>query len=187
MSYDGQSDDRGGAVGGLPRPTMLVAAALVAAVSGFYALTFRVNPDELGIVLRFGKFERQELPGLQSLRPWAIAYYIWGIRGYSNISGEYGVDNHIGYAARRAGKACGGVQLHVTDRDAFGPVRTGLAVVAAMPAVVPDLLGAGDVVGGEAEPARTDRCRGAEFRRHEHDPDGSQRDQNELSHVFLCA
>ena len=31
-----------------------------------------------------------------------------------------------------AGQDCGGVQLHVTDRDAFRPVRTGLAVLAAL-------------------------------------------------------
>ncbi len=31
-----------------------------------------------------------------------------------------------------AGRDCGGAQLHVTDRDAFRPVRTGLAVLATM-------------------------------------------------------
>jgi uncharacterized protein YbbC (DUF1343 family) len=31
-----------------------------------------------------------------------------------------------------AGQDCGGVQLHVTDREAFRPVRTGLAVLAAL-------------------------------------------------------
>jgi uncharacterized protein YbbC (DUF1343 family) len=31
-----------------------------------------------------------------------------------------------------AGQECGGVQLHVTDRDAFLPVRTGLTVLAAL-------------------------------------------------------
>jgi uncharacterized protein YbbC (DUF1343 family) len=31
-----------------------------------------------------------------------------------------------------AGRDCGGVQLHVTDREAFRPVRTGLAVLAAL-------------------------------------------------------
>ncbi len=31
-----------------------------------------------------------------------------------------------------AGRDCGGVQLHVTDRQAFRPVRTGLAVLAAL-------------------------------------------------------
>ncbi|HXG10139.1 MAG TPA: DUF1343 domain-containing protein [Gemmataceae bacterium] len=31
-----------------------------------------------------------------------------------------------------AGRTCGGVQIHVTDREAFQPVRTGLAVLAAL-------------------------------------------------------
>ena len=31
-----------------------------------------------------------------------------------------------------AGQDCGGVQLHVTDREAFRPVRTGLALLAAL-------------------------------------------------------
>ena len=34
--------------------------------------------------------------------------------------------------SKHAGKACAGVQLHVTDRDAFRPVRTGLAVLKAL-------------------------------------------------------
>jgi uncharacterized protein YbbC (DUF1343 family) len=34
-----------------------------------------------------------------------------------------------------AGRDCGGVQLHVTDRKAFLPVRTGLAVLAALRAL----------------------------------------------------
>jgi uncharacterized protein YbbC (DUF1343 family) len=33
---------------------------------------------------------------------------------------------------KHAGRTCGGLQLHVTDREAFRPVRTGLAVLAAM-------------------------------------------------------
>lgn len=59
----------------------------------------------------------QYIPGLQNLRPWAIAYYIWGIRGYSNIAGAYGVDNHIHWEARRAGKACGGLESYEEHVD----------------------------------------------------------------------
>ena len=32
--------------------------SVVCAVVAFYAFTFRVNPDELGVVMRFGKFDR---------------------------------------------------------------------------------------------------------------------------------
>jgi uncharacterized protein YbbC (DUF1343 family) len=37
-----------------------------------------------------------------------------------------------------AGQNCGGVQLHVTDPEAFRPVRTGLAVLAALRAEAPE-------------------------------------------------
>ncbi|MEZ5818415.1 MAG: FtsH protease activity modulator HflK [Hyphomicrobiaceae bacterium] len=49
---------------GLPGPLMLLIAAPIVALLGFYLLTFRVNPDELGVVMRFGEFVRQEPPGL---------------------------------------------------------------------------------------------------------------------------
>lgn len=57
------------------------------------------------------------VPGLQNLRPWAIAYYIWGIRGYTDISGRYGVDYHISYGARRHGKACGALETNEQHVD----------------------------------------------------------------------
>jgi membrane protease subunit HflK len=49
---------------GLPGPLMLIIAAVLVALFGFWAFTFRVNPDELGVVMRFGEFVRQEAPGL---------------------------------------------------------------------------------------------------------------------------
>lgn len=40
--------------------------------------------------------------------------------------------------SKHEGKACGGVQIHVTDREAFLPFRTGLAVVKALHDLYPD-------------------------------------------------
>jgi hypothetical protein len=45
---------------------------VLAALVGFYAFTFRVDPDELGIVLRFGKIGRQEPPGLHFRLPYPV-------------------------------------------------------------------------------------------------------------------
>jgi membrane protease subunit HflK len=57
---------------GLPGPLIaLLAAALVGLVC-FYAFAFRVNPDELGVVMRFGQFIRQEPPGLHFRLPYPI-------------------------------------------------------------------------------------------------------------------
>ncbi len=40
--------------------------------------------------------------------------------------------------SKHEGKACGGVQVHVTDREAFLPFRTGLAVVKTLHGLYPD-------------------------------------------------
>ncbi|MBU2582015.1 MAG: FtsH protease activity modulator HflK [Alphaproteobacteria bacterium] len=50
--------------GGLPGWTMFMIALVIAAIVGAYASVFIVKPDELGVVLRFGKYVRQEGPGL---------------------------------------------------------------------------------------------------------------------------
>jgi uncharacterized protein YbbC (DUF1343 family) len=39
---------------------------------------------------------------------------------------------------KHGGKACGGVQIHVTDRDAFEPVQTGIAIVKTAYEMYPD-------------------------------------------------
>jgi membrane protease subunit HflK len=57
---------------GLPASVAFLLAIVVAAVVGYYAFTFRVNPDELGVVMRFGKVVRQEPPGLHFRLPYPI-------------------------------------------------------------------------------------------------------------------
>ncbi len=57
---------------GVPGPLILLLSAVALAIVGFYAFTFTVRPDELGVVLRFGKFERQEPPGLHFRLPYPI-------------------------------------------------------------------------------------------------------------------
>src|SRR5215470_5874746 len=46
--------------------------AVIIAVAAFFAFTFRVDPDELGIVMRFGKPVRSEPPGLHFRLPYPI-------------------------------------------------------------------------------------------------------------------
>src|SRR3990172_4699099 len=57
---------------GMPRPLALLLAATLDAVVVFFAFTFRVNPDELGVVMPFGKVTRQEPPGLHFRMPYPI-------------------------------------------------------------------------------------------------------------------
>lgn len=59
----------GGRMGG---PFVGLIGIFLAAVIGFFGFTVRVNPDELGIVLRFGEYVRQLPPGLNFRLPYPI-------------------------------------------------------------------------------------------------------------------
>jgi uncharacterized protein YbaP (TraB family) len=50
------------------------------------------------------------IEGVEKLRPWAVAYFLWGIRGYNDVFSSHGVDNHLSYQARRMGKEVGGIE-----------------------------------------------------------------------------
>jgi len=58
--------------GGVPGPLLFLAAVAGCAVVAWYAFFFRVNPDELGVVMRFGQYVRQEPPGLHFRLPYPI-------------------------------------------------------------------------------------------------------------------
>lgn len=58
--------------GGMSGPFLALVGIVMAAVIGFFGFTFRVNPDELGVVLRFGKFVSQKPPGLNFRWPYPI-------------------------------------------------------------------------------------------------------------------
>ncbi|MFA5956688.1 FtsH protease activity modulator HflK [Hyphomicrobium sp.] len=66
----------GGIGGGVPKPFLFLIAMLILAGGVFYGFFYRVNPDEQGIVLRFGKFERWDPPGLH----WRLPYPIEEVR-----------------------------------------------------------------------------------------------------------
>lgn len=57
---------------GIPKSFLLLLGVLGLLAAAYYGFTFRVNPDEQGIVLRFGKFDRWEGPGLHYRLPYPI-------------------------------------------------------------------------------------------------------------------
>ena len=62
----------GGGGGGFNPLTLIIVLVVVAAFLGYNFFTFRVQPDELGVVLRFGAFDRQAQPGLNFRLPYPI-------------------------------------------------------------------------------------------------------------------
>src|SRR6476661_4645613 len=55
-----------------PDSFLVIAVVAVATIAAFFAFTFRVGPDEKGVVLRFGKVQREEWPGLHFRMPYPI-------------------------------------------------------------------------------------------------------------------
>lgn len=64
----------GGGLGGdgVPRGFMFLLGTIMLGAIAFYSLFFHVNPDEQGIVLRFGKFHHWEGPGLHFRMPYPV-------------------------------------------------------------------------------------------------------------------
>ena len=58
--------------GGVPRGFLFLIGVLASLLAAFFIFTFRVNPDEQGIVLRFGKFHHWEGPGLHFRMPYPV-------------------------------------------------------------------------------------------------------------------
>jgi len=58
--------------GGVPGPLLFLVAIVAGAIIAWQAFTFRVDPDELGVVMRFGAYTRQEPPGLHFRWPYPI-------------------------------------------------------------------------------------------------------------------
>src|SRR5262249_45826393 len=57
---------------GLPGSLLFLITVAITAIIAFFAFTFRVDPDELGVVMLFGKPVRTEPPGLHFRLPYPI-------------------------------------------------------------------------------------------------------------------
>ena len=90
--------------GGVNKSFMFLVTAIGLAALSFFLFTVRVNPDEVGVVLRFGKFEKQLPPGLNFRAPYPIDVIYKpkvtrvnrttvGFRGGS--SGQFGNNNDV--------------------------------------------------------------------------------------------
>ena len=58
--------------GGMSRPFLILIVLAGLAAVAFFGFTVRVDPDELGIVTRFGKYDRRLKPGLNYRLPYPV-------------------------------------------------------------------------------------------------------------------
>jgi uncharacterized protein YbaP (TraB family) len=85
--------------------------------------------EYFGNIWRFGK---HHIEGVEQLRPWAVAYYIWGIHGYNDVFGEHGVDNYLAYQGRRMGKELDGLETtdeHVAVMSGMSDIESELILL----------------------------------------------------------
>jgi membrane protease subunit HflK len=66
---------RRGGGGGINPIAIIAIVILVLGLVGYAAFTFRVQPNELGVVLRFGEYNRTVAPGLNFRLPFIETYY----------------------------------------------------------------------------------------------------------------
>jgi membrane protease subunit HflK len=86
----------------LPGRVALILAIVLATTVASFAFTFRVNPDELGVVTRFGKVTRQEPAGLHFRLPYPIDQVHLPKVTRQNII-EIGMATRGGLSSMRAG------------------------------------------------------------------------------------
>lgn len=71
-----------------------------------------VHPETWNFLVKNFNISNYRIDTLEEWRPWAIAFFVWGVRGYNDIFSEHGVDNHLSYQARRLGKEVGGLETN---------------------------------------------------------------------------
>ncbi|MEM1046426.1 MAG: FtsH protease activity modulator HflK [Pseudomonadota bacterium] len=90
-----------GPTSGANRALIGIAVIIGVLFAGYYFFTFRVQPDEEGVVLRFGEFNRQAQPGLNFRLPYPIEdVYLPKVTRVNRITVGYrsGDDNRAGRA-----------------------------------------------------------------------------------------
>jgi len=72
-----------------------------------------VNFSKVGLLGKPARIGSTPLPnGIQQLRAWAIAEHFYGIRGYNDFIGYYGVDNYFARQGKRSGKELAGLETN---------------------------------------------------------------------------
>lgn len=76
---------------------------------------------------------------MKKYRPWAIAFFIWGVRGYNDVFGKNGVERSIELKCRMNGTKMGGLV----------PMREHIAVMSEMPNIDQEVLLLNAIVRGD--------------------------------------
>ncbi len=102
-SQDKMKRAMGGGGGGIPGSLLFLAAMVAMAVVAWYAFFFRVNPNQEGVVLRFGEHVRSAKPGLHFRLPYPIEeVYLPNVTRTNGIElGVRSIENYSGPATEQ--------------------------------------------------------------------------------------
>ena len=90
----------GGAGRGMSPVAVIALIVIVAAFVAYNFFTFRVNPDELGVVLRFGEINRKAEPGLNIRLPYPIErVYTPSVTRVNRVTIGQAADDRLGATA----------------------------------------------------------------------------------------
>ena len=86
---------------------------------------------------------------MKVFKPWAIAFYIWGVRGYNDVFGRHGVEAVLTNRCKMAKKKMGGLV----------PMRDHIAVLSEMPNIDQEVILLNALVRGDKRRGDFDRMR----------------------------
>lgn len=111
----------------------------------------KVHKETYEFLVKACRFSNIPFDEMKKFRPWAIAYYIWGVRGFNDVFGKHGVENALQHKCKMAGKKMGGLVS----------MQEHLAVMSEMPNVDQEILLLNAMVRGDKRRGDFDRMREA--------------------------
>jgi len=82
---------------------------------------------------RFNGYYLEE--GIQQLRPWAVAYFLWRVHGYNDVFSRWGVDNYLYREGKKAGQELAGLETddeHIEVLRGMNDIESELILVDAI-------------------------------------------------------
>jgi uncharacterized protein YbaP (TraB family) len=94
------------------------------------------NYDAANAFARKWKFNDYYLEGgIQQLRPWAVAFYLWRVHGYNDVFARWGVENYLYREGRKSGKEMTGLETddeHIEVLHGMNDIESELILVDAI-------------------------------------------------------
>ena len=103
------------------------------------SLNGKVHKETYDFLMKACRRSNIPFDEMKKYRPWAIAFYIWGVRGFNDVFSKYGVEKALQHKCKMAGKQMGGLV----------PMKEHIAVMSEMPNIDQEILLLNAMVRGD--------------------------------------